>query len=544
LPPIRQTVWNPGLNAVGGIPDRTTIYKTLSPGGGDDTAAIQSALDSCPPDQVVLLTAGTFNISGQGLAITRSRVTLRGSGPTQTKLIKVSGTNYPVAIIGTRWYKWVQQTDLASDAVKGSLSVTLVDNPGLQVGEIVHVDETYDPALTAFDDSQDGDYQGWGEGRTGPKSDSRPIGQAMEIASISGNTVTFTTPFHIDLRTSRAAHLARIADGDVLRPAVTWSGIEDLYVAHGEGGDGGGNIRVFAAAYSWARNIESVYSKGASFAFDGAFRCELRDSYLHTTVNPTPGGDGYGIVVDSYSADNLVENNISWNFNKVMLMRSSGGGNVIGYNYMEDGYGSYYPTLPESGLNASHMTTPHHELFEGNESFNFDGDSRWGNSIYITAFRNHLTTLRRSVGYGTPEGVQVQLMDSANRRGISLSLNHWWYSFVGNVIGNPGMPTSGVEYEWTGPWTVNAYIWQLGYDSVTSHPDANVQATVLRDGNFDYVTNEVHWHNSAPLPLRASLYLTSKPAFFGANPWPWVDALGATKLAVLPARARFDELHP
>ena len=47
----------------------------------------------------------------------------------------------------------------------------------------------------------------------------------------------------------------------------------------------------------------------------------------------------------------------SWNFNKVMVMRSSGGGNVVAYNYMQDGYGSYYPNQIENGLNASHMTS-------------------------------------------------------------------------------------------------------------------------------------------------------------------------------------------
>ena len=38
---------------------------------------------------------------------------------------------------------------------------------------------------------------------------SRPIGQVMEIASISGNTVTFTTPFHMTYRLSHTARLAR-----------------------------------------------------------------------------------------------------------------------------------------------------------------------------------------------------------------------------------------------------------------------------------------------------------------------------------------------
>src|SRR5262249_50751179 len=157
--------------------------------------------------------------------------------------------------------------------------------------------------------TQDGDYQGWGEGRQGPAAQPRPIGQAMEVASVSGTVVTFTTPFHVTFRTAHDAHLVRISDGTDVVPTVKWSGIEDLYVA---GGEGDGNIVLFAAAASWVRNVESDRSTGSGIALSGTFRCELRDSYVHSTLDPNPGGAGYGIVVDTYAADNLIENDISW----------------------------------------------------------------------------------------------------------------------------------------------------------------------------------------------------------------------------------------
>ena len=72
-----------GLNSVGGISNRTTIYRTLSPSGGDDTAAIQAALNACPSNQVVQLTAGVFGITGNGLNFSTSNCTLRGAGPGQ-----------------------------------------------------------------------------------------------------------------------------------------------------------------------------------------------------------------------------------------------------------------------------------------------------------------------------------------------------------------------------------------------------------------------------------------------------------------------------
>src|SRR5205807_1641961 len=109
---------------------------------------------------------------------------------------------------------WGQQTELAVDAAKESDTITLKSNPGLQVGEIVHIDETYDPTLTYYNPkTQNGDFQGWGEGRHGPQAESRPIGQSMEIKSISGNTITFTSHFHTAFRTSHAARIARITNG-------------------------------------------------------------------------------------------------------------------------------------------------------------------------------------------------------------------------------------------------------------------------------------------------------------------------------------------
>jgi hypothetical protein len=359
----------------------------------------------------------------------------------------------------------------------------------------------------------------------------------MEIASIAGNIVTFTTPFHIDFNPAQAAQMTAFD-----QPVVRNAGVEDLKLHGGEGGDSGGNLYFELAAYSWAARVESQWSLGASVRLLRSFRCTIRDSYFHETPDPNPGGAGYGISVDTASADNLIENNISWAFNKVILFRASGGGNVVGYNYFEDGYGAGYKTIPEVGLNASHMTTPHYELFEGNEAFNFGADSRWGNSIYITYFRNHSTGLRRSLG-------GLGLSDQDARKFVEISARHYWYNFVGNVIGQPGMsPNPGgtsFTYEDLPPFSDDPVaMWRNGSadqfsPGLPSGIDPLVGATMIRDGNFDYATNAVHWDNPAQT-IPDSLYLTSKPAFFGSSTWPWVDPTGTTKLYTLPARARFD----
>ena len=154
--------------------------------------------------------------------------------------------------------------------------------------------------------------------------------------------------------------------------------------------------------------------------------------------------------------------------------------------------------------------------------------------------RNHLTGKRRSVP-------PLRLTDSQNVRAIGLMEGHMWYSFVGNVLGtanqNPS-PASGYVYDAAYPWKNSPVgIWRLGYnpENWKAAADPKVLSTVIREGNFDYATNQVRW-TSSPQQLPPSLYLDEKPAFFGTNAWPWVEPTGATKTFTLPARARFDAM--
>lgn len=89
--PSRATDWsNAGIN--GGIPTRTTICATLD--SSASAAQMNSAIASCPSDQVVQLGAGTFNLSST-INIYRSNVTLRGQGmSTVLNFANSGGTNY------------------------------------------------------------------------------------------------------------------------------------------------------------------------------------------------------------------------------------------------------------------------------------------------------------------------------------------------------------------------------------------------------------------------------------------------------------------
>ena len=722
LPAVRTTLWQPGVTYNGGIPtNRTqcgaTVNQSGDTSGTTDTTNIQNALDACTAGHYVMLGPGTFYIASQngigGLYIQKSNITLRGSGAGVTTLTQING-NWSVIIVGWLWYAWpadpgcgdstVNCTDLTigsvtatsngllpltTDTVKETNTATVATSSisglssPLVIGELFHISEQFDPNYIWYNPEQDtpagqcgtastatasnvNGYCGWGEDSadnsqmgTNEYLVSRPIGQANMLTGITTNgattTLTFAAPWHHAFRVSHAADLARINSSG---QTVTGVGIEDLTAANGGGGDGGGNVVFDAISDSWMKNIESYNAGGGAVHFNGCFRCELRDSYVHTAGNPNPGGGGYGIEIDAYTSDTLVENNISWSFNKVMVMRSAGGGDVIGYNYFEDGYGAGYggceygsdigsvdpqggqpytsncSGIPEVGMNATHMTGTQYALFEGNQSFNISEDGTWGNADYITIFRNHATTLRRNVnnGAGTDNnngancstfacfGPVVQLADSMWRIGINVPERQWWHSYIGNVIGYPNNylqnPAIGYAYpatfsaapssatwffEWNGihnggashgqdpngSWT--ATLWEIG-DSSGNSPDApstipgaggqTALNSVLRDGNFDYVTNKTHWmgtsnlcnapgdaactasntgnictdpvlcagqYETAPAvsALPNSLYIPTSmqpPPFFQGSTWPWIDGTNASNPipGTLPARTRFD----
>lgn len=560
LPASRVAKWNPGVP--GGIPTYTEISATIEAsvhgnGSADARAAIQGALDAAGKaardgtGRVVALSAGIFSISRE-LSVP-SRVVLRGAGPDSTRLVAI-GNTHPLVVIGpsllprpgdsnanaprqptvssevTPSAEPGLTTDLLATGAKGACSVQVANPAGFAAGQLVDIDETTDNVRSQWNLMKHPP----GAGRNWFCRENRPIAQMLEVVAVLENIITFNTPLHIDFRTTQSAQLSRFN----LAP-VWFAGLEDLRVSSGRNG----NIQLNLAACSWVKHVESDDSYGSCVSFRQSYRCEVRDSYLHDSYYYNNGGAGYGLDVTFASSDNLIENNISIRFNKVINCRASGGGNVIAYNYMDDGAMNSEPTWIETGLQASHYPTPHFELFEGNYCFNMDGDFTEGNAIYITFFRNHSSGIRRN----TPRF----LSDTQSRRIAAAMKGHYWYNFVGNVLGYPGMqptPPTGWVYEGEPPWPdTPVTVWRIGYwnqDSKTQDPE--VGATIIRDGNFDFVTSSVHWHQTPGFTgvLPDSLYLSAKPAFFGNNPWPWVDPLGPTKTFTLPAKARYEAGKP
>jgi hypothetical protein len=589
IPANRMTDWTkPGLTARGGIPHRTTIYKTLSPLGGtqDDDPQIQAAVNACPEGQVVQLTAGVFRINGgsgwRGIVIKKNNITLRGVGPgrglatgnggvfvpdpTATQLMKVNfqGSTAPINVNAVDPYQAMLSINLAADAPLGSNTITLRSNP-FRVGEFLLIDQVTNNHPDVF----------WGPAHNPPGGGSRrwycrqdrSLSQMIEVVAVSGNTITVATPLHCTFSPTYNAQVTRF---DPNGPTVTGVGIEDLYIYGGGGGHG--HINFANCAYCWIKHVELHWFSGHTVLMHSCYRCELRDSYLHETPDPNPGGSGYIIDLTNGTSDCLIENNISWYGNKNITMRSCGGGNVIAYNYMDDAFGAGYPHLPEAGLNTEHMTTTHMELCEGNYSHNFTAGDYWGNIIDVTLFRNHLSAIRSAHPplntFTTSDGIVPYVDIGMPRMAASVHAHCWRHNFVGNVLGKQGQQLIVVNtgrykaaqkyfsYEQLDRLSGGGEVpmWYIGaeQDPGTWTFQSTTYQTLLREGNWDWFTQKQRWHGiggrgatdtSTPKPIPNSLYLSSKPAFFGNNPWPWVDpSTGATY--VLPAKARFDAGTP
>ena len=296
-----------------------------------------------------------------------------------------------------------------------------------------------------------------------------------------------------------------------------------MKVQGGEGGDGGGNIYL-----ETRRQLAGSRGSRASGSVGASVRLytlgPLRGARLLLSRDPRPEPGRRRLRhrrLDRRRSDNLIENNISWTFNKVMVMRASGGRQRRRLQLLRGRLrGTATRPSPRVGFNAS----PHDDLalraLRGERRVQLRLRRRWGNSIYITVFRNHVTGLRRSLdGLGLSDAGRQQVR---GRHGAAL-LVHLRRQRPREPGHEPDPGGTSFTSRTRPPMDDPAHL-ALGWDDGSPHPesDPKVKPTTLRDGNFDYVTNTVKWDTTAQT-LPNSLYLTSKPAFFGSLTWPWVD---------------------
>jgi hypothetical protein len=515
LPADRRVDWKPGVP--GGIPNRTTVCATVDAtkygdGKADATKAIQAAIDACPAGQVVMVPAGTY-VTSATLSINKG-VVLRGAGPTATKVQLTNSSVDAVLRIG-EWDDWSTGVALTAGLEKGSKSLTVANAANFAVGDTILVDQLDDRALVLTGDCN------WYK-RNNNGANVRSVAQIVEVTGKTGSVLQIDSPLYMNYSATFKAEVSK------LTPRVRDAGVEDMYLTRTSAYDDQGFIiQVANATNSWVRNVETYKVSGRHIALWACHHCEVRDSFVHHGWNYDSGGSAYGITLDLATTDSLVENNIVYYHDIPISFEASGGGNVVAYNYVDDPILGQDPAWQMTDIDT-HCSWPHMELVEGNWVGRIMPENTHGASGYLTLFRNRAT------------GVHLTLPNTGNLGAIVINGGAYYINVLGNVLWTEGL--KGI-YEDTSCGDDSPYRIGFEVDGNICGKDPRVLQTLLRHGNYDYVTKTTVWDPKiASKELPPSLYLTAKPAFFGDNPWPLVDSARMPMVGVLPAKARFDAL--
>jgi hypothetical protein len=244
----------------------------------------------------------------------------------------------------------------------------------------------------------------------------------------------------------------------------------------------------------------------------------------------------------------LIENNIFDSNRGHIFVGYGAAGCVIGYNYFRNSINdTTSPSVQKMDV-CFHSSFPEFNLVEGNIGIRLvDADSFHGNSNYETVFRNW--------AQGMAPGKTGALTC------IELDIYQRYFNIVGNVLGYPAVlsdigvlrnPTGVGIYEKLAPATfsyTNSFIeYLIGYvgeGGGTSTSDSMVSSTLLRHGNFDYVTNSTKWDSSiADQTLPNSLYLSAQPGWWPSTvPWPAIGPDLTPMVSAIPAQLRLSGLN-
>ena len=411
---------------------------------------------------------------------------------------------------------------LTRDAVKETTTVQIGASASqFKAGDLAVIDEVDDA------DVRQGDCPYF------KRVDRRSTSERVEVAAVdaANGTLTLSSPLHWTFR-SAGPHLAQIAR--VTQALTKWAGIEGVALKGGSNpgynGEMAGGIDVSNAAYCWIKDVQTDATIGGMHvSMSGTFRCVVRDGYFHHSANYGFGADCYGIVLRCGAADNLVENNVVRYMNKPILFNVSGGGNVIGYNYVDNSWATP-PEWQEVNIDT-HCAFPHMELMEGNYAPHMGATITHGNAGYLTYFRNYA-----SGQFAPPAVAGSTARQSGQLSALQFDSGDINMTVIGNVLGSSAandLGTAPVSQVYVGSGSSSAIF------RIPSMSDIAFTSLWVH-GNYDTVTPGVVWNPAiSERALPASFYLSSRPAWWPAgNAWPWAGSDLNPRVGTLPAKAR------
>ncbi len=540
IPSSRLAPWQGNVGVKNGIPNRTAEIDCTQPpynAHHDDTdtsSSINECLNGISSGQVAYLPAGTY-IVNSSIRIPSNK-TLRGAGIDQTIL---QGNTNDLTIVGIHGFYtdcrpgYVTPLDIISGYTKGSTQLVFADAGTISIGDHLWLDESNDESIPVNPTGTSGSP--WGGSCYG-RSPIRTRSQIVEVTGKSGNMVNIDPPmlFTFSSGNSPQAILAGAPQYGAAGRYTHDGGVENLSLTMTNGVRPYRNIWFQGTANCWAKNVKVVTCGKRCVDLDlDNFRAEIRDSYFTGCWDQFNSDACYGAAIYD-SSSNLIENNVyDGTANGPVVVGSSG--NVIAYNYL---HGVHRTANVASWFWDDMWTHGSHSsfnLWEGNYHVGLAWDDYFGSSSHNTVFRNRILGRDPTVTYDA-------YLQEVNA--VANDVDNHYNNVVGNIVGTAGWNDT-YEQRNSNYWTSKpVYVVSL------SGADNAAFTTMFRHMNYDYVSNSIKYCDSPGEPgcqsgdgsrsLPNSLYLSSKPSFFGTCVWPPFGPDLSPMVNTIPAKARYE----
>lgn len=564
LAPSRAIDWSQA-GIPGGIPSSTWARCGSVIAAGAGVATINRAIQKCAADHYVELGPGTFKLNG--MIVLKDRVAVRGQGSNSTFLLWSGHSNcngqYAQFCLAGSNASWDQHNAAWTAGFgRGETRLTLSNSQGITAKSTAITLDQRDEAVDTGNIWNNVFGNNGGGARTSGTCGAVPCSQQQQVlvtacvpsCNRSGQTVVTISPglYADNWRTGQT-------------PGAFWvestayrMGVEDLSTSNTAVG-----FVVFNCYECWIRGVRSINAGRAHIQAWASSRNIYRDNYLYQNFNHVD--QSYGIELYYGNSDTLIENNICQQVTDSCPNNDGGGaGNVAAYNFS-------IATMWGTGQNGlfqlsdyDHASGQFFWLREGNIGTGFASDYIHGSHHFTTLFRNSYLGWQPLCGATDPAPCLY------NQGAALLEASSRYFNAVGNVMGAPYFHRAyqcyaggadGDRAVWVlgnnapncGNWNTGVGQFCQDYPKCAARSGAGDPLTrdsLMRWGNYTACRGEgcnvVRWESTekadafadttgtssryaalpnpeeatAERPWPASFYLSAKPAWWGALPWP------------------------
>jgi len=211
------------------------------------------------------------------------------------------------------------------------------------------------------------------------------IGQIVQIKQIEGNRAYLheTLRLNVPLETALVTQIIPVKNAGVQCLAISRRDQDEALTS---------TIQFENAMQCFVRNIRSSYSNFAHVEISKSSHITVEGCQFQKAHQYGEGGQGYGVVLQYTSGDNLIQNNIFEELRHAVLLQAGANGNVVAYNF------SIFPNWDQPGFPSDaagdivlHGNYPFANLFEGNVVQNIVADNSHGkNGYHNTFYKNEI----------------------------------------------------------------------------------------------------------------------------------------------------------